>query len=156
MTKAKKHQVTKQPSDLDDKEFVGKLCAEIASGQNLKKLLRSYSGNLENKFWIKVYNDEAFARLISRARSAGMDNLALECLDIADSSDETNYNSKKLQIWTRQWLCSKLSPRYRDKGLLDNGDTNQPTELIVRWGKPKEKDIITIENVETETKALDA
>jgi hypothetical protein len=151
-----KNQVTKEPSDLDDKEFVGKLCAEIASGQNLKKLLRSYSGNLENKFWIKVYNDEAFARLISRARSAGMDNLALECLDIADSSDETNYNSKKLQIWTRQWLCSKLSPRYRDKGLLDNGDTNQPTELIVRWGKPREKDIISIDNVETDTKALDA
>jgi len=155
MSKAK-NQLTKEPSDLDDKEFVGKLCAEIASGQNLKKLLRSYSGNLENKFWIKVYNDEAFARLISRARSAGMDNLALECLDIADSSDETNYNSKKLQIWTRQWLCSKLSPRYRDKGLLDNGDTNQPTELIVRWGKPREKDIISIDNVETDTKALDA
>jgi hypothetical protein len=156
MTKAKTNQVTKQPSDLDDKEFVGKLCAEIASGQNLKKLLRNYSGNLENKFWIKVYNDEAFARLVSRARSAGMDNLALECLDIADSSDETNYNSKKLQIWTRQWLCSKLSPRYRDKGLLDNGDTNGPTELIVRWGKPREKDIISIDSIETDTKALDA
>ena len=154
MTKAKNHQVTKEASNLDDKEFVGKLCAEIASGQNLKKLLRSYAGNLENKFWIKVYKDEAFARLISRARSAGMDNLALECLDIADSSDETNYNSKKLQIWTRQWLCSKLSPRYRDKGLLDNGDTNQPTELIVRWGKPK--DIKTSEAIEIESKALDA
>ena len=154
MTKAKKHQVTKEPSDLEDKEFVGKLCADIASGQNLKKLLRSYSGNLENKFWVKVYKDEAFARLISRARSAGMDNLALECLDIADSSDETNYNSKKLQIWTRQWLCSKLSPRYRDKGLLDNGDANQPTELIVRWGKPK--DIKTTQPIEIDTNTLDA
>ena len=155
MTKAKKHQVTKEASNLDDKEFVGKLCAEIASGQNLKKLLRSYSGNLENKFWIKVYNDEAFARLISRARSAGMDNLALECLDIADSSDETNYNSKKLQIWTRQWLASKLNhKRYGDKGLLGSGDTNQPTELIVRWGKPK--DIKSSEAIEIETKALDS
>ena len=153
MTKAKTKIEEKQPSDLEDKEFVGKLCAEIASGQNLKKLLRSYSGNLENKFWIKVYNDESFARLVSRARSAGMDNLALECLDICDSADETNYNSKKLQIWTRQWLCSKLSPRYRDKGLLDN-DNNTPTELIVRWGKPK--DIKTTEPIEIDTKTLDA
>jgi len=154
MPKAKTNQLTKEPSNLDDKEFVGKLCAEIASGQNLKKLLRSYSGNLENKFWIKVYNDESFARLVSRARSAGMDNLALECLDICDSADETNYNSKKLQIWTRQWLCSKLSPRYRDKGLLDN-DNNTPTELIVRWGQPKDKVIIDIESVDEDTKALD-
>ena len=156
MTKAKTKIEEKQPSDLENKEFVGKLCAEIASGQNLKKLLRSYSGNLENKFWIKVYNDESFARLVSRARSAGMDNLALECLDICDSADETNYNSKKLQIWTRQWLCSKLSPRYRDKGLLDNGDNNAPTELIVRWGQPKDKVIKDIESVEIDTKALDA
>ena len=141
--------------NLDDKAFVAELCSEIASGKNLKKVLRSYSGNLENKFWSKMYTDESFARLISRARSAGMDSLAMETLELADEADETNYNSQKLKIWARQWLCSKLSPRYRDKGLLDATDSNAPTELIVRWGQPKDKLIKTINDLEEEPKALE-
>jgi predicted DNA-binding ribbon-helix-helix protein len=148
----------KPEGDLENADFIAELLARLASGENVQKTLRSYSGDLERRFWKKCYLEPNFALTIARAREAGIDALVSETLTIADEADETNYNSAKLKIHARQWLASKLNhKRYGDKGLLGSGDTNAPTELIVRWGKPREtKDIISIEATESDTKALDA
>jgi len=145
----------KPQADLENTDFIAELLARLASGENVQKTLRSYSGDLERRFWKKCYLDSNFASTIARAREAGIDALVSETLTIADEADETNYNSAKLKIHARQWLASKLNhKRYGDKGLLGSGDNNAPTELIVRWGQAK--DIKTIESVEIDTKTLDA
>jgi len=144
----------KPQSDLDNTDFIAELLARLASGENVQKTLRSYSGDLERRFWKKCYLDSNFASTIARAREAGIDALVSETLTIADEADETNYNSAKLKIHARQWLASKLNhKRYGDKGLLGSADNNQPTELIVRWGQAK--DIKTTEPIEIDTKTLD-
>jgi len=144
-------------ADLDNTDFIAELLARLASGENVQKTLRSYSGDLERRFWKKCYLEPNFASTIARAREAGIDALVSETLTIADEADETNYNSAKLKIHARQWLASKLNhKRYGDKGLLGDGGNNTPTELIVRWGQPKDKVIKDIESVEIDTKTLDA
>ena len=147
--------MTKPSRDLDDPNFVAELLARLASGESVSKVLRSYSGNLERNFWKRCYLDQTFATTIARAREAGVDSLVAETLDIADSCDETTVQSAKLKVHARQWLASKLNwKRYGEKGLLGSGDTNQPTELIVRWGK--QKDIKTTQPIEIDTNTLDA
>jgi len=146
----------KPQGDLENTDFIAELLARLASGENVQKTLRSYSGDLERRFWKKCYLDSNFASTIARAREAGIDALVSETLTIADEADETNYNSAKLKIHARQWLASKLNhKRYGDKGLLGDGANNTPTELIVRWGQAKDKDIKTIETIEADTKTLD-
>ena len=143
-------------ADLENPDFIAELLARLASGENVQKTLRSYSGDLERRFWKKCYLEPTFALTIARAREAGIDALVSETLTIADEADETNYNSAKLKIHARQWLASKLNhKKYGDKGLLGSTEGNGLTELVVRWGQPKDKVIKTIESIDVEPNTLE-
>ena len=65
-------------------------------------------------------------------------------------------NAGRVVIDTYKWIAARLKPTvYADKtSLLGDANGNAPTELIVRWGKPK--DIKTTDSIEIESKAIDS
>lgn len=94
--------------------------------------------------------DEAFARDIARAREAGFDAIALECLDIADNTendtkwvggDEGNERAvansewisrSKLRVETRLKLLAKWDPkRYGDKLALGQAEDLGPLTVVI-------------------------
>lgn len=89
-----------------------------------------------------VIQDEAFGAQYARAREAGMEALADEILDIADSQEgdvitkldgtktpnHDNINRAKLRVDTRKWIMSKIAPKkYGDK--LDLNHSGSVTQL---------------------------
>jgi hypothetical protein len=52
----------------------------------------------------------------ARARDAGMDRLAEEVMEIADSATKETYCESRLQVDARRWYVSKLAPKkYGDR-----------------------------------------
>lgn len=100
--------------------------------------------------------DDAFARDIARAREAGFDAIALECLDIADevsrdtkkgANGEEMCNAEwisrsKLRVETRLKLLAKWDPkRYGEKvALTGGGEGDAPLRFIVETGVPRAAD----------------
>jgi len=57
-----------------------------------------------------------FATRYARARDKGLDNMADECLVIADSATAEDAQARRLSVDTRKWYLSKLAPkRYGDQ-----------------------------------------
>lgn len=108
--------------------------------------------------WMDAHED--FAASIARAREAGFDALAHECLEIAEDGsrdyaekerpDGTKYEAfdsehvqrSKLRIETRLKLLAKWDPkRYGDKVALVGGDPSQgdkpiQAEIVTRFIRP--------------------
>lgn len=98
--------------------------------------------------WAKA--NDAFSRDIARAREAGFDAIALECLDIADNTendtkwvggDEGNERAvansewisrSKLRVETRLKLLAKWDPkRYGDKLALGQAEDLGPLTVVI-------------------------
>lgn len=129
-------------------ETADQLCDLLADGIPLRVICRG-----ENMpAWRTVYDwmaaDTAFAARIARAREAGFDALASQCLEIADDETEDWLLTKKgpilneaavarskLRVDTRLKLLAKWDPkRYGEKMQL-SGDAEAPlTVEIVRFG----------------------
>ena len=70
----------------------------------------------ESQVYLYLAKDEAFQRVIARAREAQQEFEADNCVALADQATEENWQSTKLKIWARQWRASKLHPKkYGDK-----------------------------------------
>ena len=66
-------------------------------------------------------------------------------------------NAGRVVIDTYKWIAARLKPQvYAEKtSLLGDVNGNAPTELVVRWGQPKDKLIKTINDLEEEPKAIE-
>lgn len=110
-----------EKQDILDKLAVGLSLRSIcmAEGMPSESLVRKW-----------VVQDEAFGAQYARAREAGMEALADEILDIADSQEGdvittqdgreiTNHDAiqrAKLRVDTRKWIMSKIAPKkYGDR-----------------------------------------
>lgn len=100
-------------------------------------------------FYRQIDADEDLQKRYARAKSASLDALADEILELADESrlgkktretkdgtfDEYGdmVERSRLQIDSRKWLLSKLAPkRFGDTVALTGGDGG-PVKIVVGW-----------------------
>jgi len=160
-TKAKKTRKTAAPAEAKapgrpssfTQEVADEICRRLAQGEPLAQICRD-----DNMPAVRTVSDwkkasEAFSADFVRAREEGFDQIAADCLDIADeTSNDTVYgesgaraNSEwisrsKLRIETRLKLLAKWDPkRYGDKITQEHANpdgTGLFTGITVRFVKP--------------------
>ena len=131
---------------------------EISEGKSLRSALKKaktgfsqfYQGLLDNKEYADQY---AHARACQAESSF---EAVLNAVNRVEKGD-LDANAGRVVIDTYKWIAARLKPTvYAERtSLLGDVSGNQPTELVVRWGQPKPKDIKTIESLEEEPKAID-
>ena len=90
-----------------------RICHLIAAGNTVPKAL-TMVGVTKGVFWSKHARDGAFRDAVYQARLMGVEALADEILEIADSRADPRHRA--VQIEARKWLLTKLMPRrYGDK-----------------------------------------
>lgn len=116
-----------------DPDIAAAICARLACGESLRAICRDDAFPPEStvRGWA-VDDVDGFAARYARARDIGLDTMADELLEIADtpregvrteSSDdgiktvtEDMLGHRRLQIDARKWYLAKLAPkRYGDK-----------------------------------------
>lgn len=98
----------------DQSIFIPEILEWIEKGKTLRSYCRqdgkpSYGAIYD---WLEENTD--FASRFARARLCGFDQIADECLEIADTEKDANIG--KLRVWTRTQLLAKWNPKkYGDK-----------------------------------------
>jgi hypothetical protein len=132
---------------------------EISEGKSLRSALKKAKTGF-SQFYQGLKDSKAYADQYAHARQCQAESSFEAVLNAVQEvhSGKLDANAGRVVIDTYKWIAARLKPTvYAEKGLLDSSTVNGPTELIVRWGKPREsKDIIAIDNIENQTKALDA
>lgn len=125
-----------RPSDYTP-EIAAEICSQLAEGMSLRKICLADAMPDKATVFRWLGTNTVFRDQYAKAREAGMDAMAEECLDIAD--DGTNdfgfkegddadgagakpvflaehVQRSKLRVDTRKWLMSKMAPKkYGDK-----------------------------------------
>jgi hypothetical protein len=114
-----------RPSNYSE-AVVATICDRLATGESLRSVCRDETmpGRQAVVAWLS--RDPSFFERYSRARLAGLDEIADQLIEIADAADGGDEGSAarasaqvqhaKLRIDTRKWLLSKLAPqRYGDR-----------------------------------------
>jgi hypothetical protein len=127
-------------------EIAEDICSRLSTGEPLAQICRDDAMPAYRTVydWMAAHDD--FSANIARAREAGFDQIAMDCLDIADDKsgdvrfvgeDErevcnTEFVQRaKLRIETRLKLLAKWDPkRYGDKMALVGGDPAQGDQPI--------------------------
>ena len=128
---------------------------EISEGKSLRSALKKAKTGF-SQFYQGLKDSKEYAEQYAHARHCQAESSFEAILSAVHEvhTGKLDANSGRVVIDTYKWIAARLKPTvYAEKTSL-LGDTNQPTELIVRWGKPK--DIKSSEAIEIETKALDA
>lgn len=89
----------------------------------MSQFCRDYPDGPQKTQWFDWLREDAtFAENYSRAREAGADTLADDCIAIADEVkdagqfDSARVNAARLRVDARKWVASKLKPRvYADR-----------------------------------------
>lgn len=115
-------------------EMVDEIIARVSDGEPLAQVCRSEGMPKVRTFYDWVEADEDLAARFARAREAGFDVIAYDCLDLADTEPEieTTANGtkrdsafvawKKNQVETRLKLLAKWDPkRYGERQAVDLG-----------------------------------
>ena len=95
-----------------------------------------------------MYQDETLSTAIAHARDLGYDNIAEECLDIADDANNDwmertdkdgrstgwvvngeHVQRSKLRIETRLKLLAKFNPKKYGESVTHKGDAENPLEV---------------------------
>jgi hypothetical protein len=129
---------------------------EISEGKSLRSALKKAKTGF-SQFYQGLKDSKAYSDQYAHARQCQAESSFEAVLNAVNEvhSGKLDANAGRVVIDTYKWIAARLKPTvYAERGLLDNSTGNQPTELIVRWGKPK--DIKTTEPIEIDTKALDA
>src|SRR5262245_2322493 len=106
-------------------EWVAAFCLEIASGVSLKKICRRPDQPHHSTVFEWLHTKPEFRDKYAIAKSAAMDAMAEEILEIADESQDdwkTDERGReipnkevvlrsRLRIETRKWLMCKLNPK---------------------------------------------
>lgn len=115
------------------------ICARLAAGESLRAICRDKGMPAEStvRLWV-TDNAHGFAAQYARAREVGLDALADELMEIADTpvigsktkiDEEGNsevtqgdmIEHRRLQVDARKWYLSKLAPKkYGDKLALEH------------------------------------
>jgi len=93
------------------------ICARLAEGESLRSICADATmpAACTVREWI-LADLHHFATRYARARDKGLDNMADECLVIADSATAEDAQARRLSVDTRKWYLSKLAPkRYGDQ-----------------------------------------
>ena len=122
---------------------------DISEGKSLRSALRSVNSGF-SQFYKGLKDNPKLEEQYAHARSCQAES-SFEAILTAVNDVKNGVldpNAGRVVIDTYKWISARLKPTvYADKPLLGGGD-NSPTELIVRWGKPKE-DIKTLKDAET-------
>ena len=128
---------------------------EISEGKSLRSALKKAKTGF-SQFYQGLKDSKEYAEQYAHARHCQAESSFEAILNAVNEvhTGRLDANAGRVVIDTYKWIAARLKPTvYAEKTSL-LGDTNQPTELIVRWGKPK--DIKSSEAIEIETKSLDA
>lgn len=148
-----------RPSSYSD-ELAKEICDRLSKGEPLARICRDEHMPCDDTVRNWADKDEAFSRAIARAREAGFDFLAAECLEIADDGsadyklsdregrdivvDSEHIQRSKLRIETRLKLLAKWDPkRYGDRLGLEHSDPDGKNpfgslmELVAANGRPR-------------------
>ena len=128
---------------------------EISEGKSLRSALKKAKTGF-SQFYQGLKDSKELAEQYAHARHCQAESSFEAVLNAVNEvhTGKLDANAGRVVIDTYKWIAARLKPTvYAEKTSL-LGDTNQPTELIVRWGKPK--DIKTTECIDIETKALDS
>ena len=156
-----------------DPEIARIICEQLSEGIPLRQICRENDGF---PAWRTVYDwmgrDEALSASIARARDIGYDNIAEQCLHIADTpewGEETTetvddkgkiiiskrridlLGHRKLQVETRLKLLAKFHPtKYGDKTIVAGDPNGAP---ITTEDKSADKFLQIIKNMEMTKRA---
>ena len=128
---------------------------EISEGKSLRSALKKAKTGF-SQFYQGLKDSKEYADQYAHARYCQAEASFEAVLNAVNEvhTGKLDANAGRVVIDTYKWIAARLKPTvYAEKTSL-LGDTNQPTELIVRWGKPK--DIKSSEPIEIETKAIDS
>lgn len=120
-------------------EFAKELVAWLAAGKSLRDYCLQPGKPCFATVYERIAKDEAFARRVAVAREVGYDQIAQECLAIADEipADAVEVAHQRLRIDTRLRLLAKWSPRrYGDRQAVEHSGDNR---IIVVTGVPERK-----------------
>ena len=129
---------------------------EISEGKSLRSALKKAKTGF-SQFYQGVKDSKELTEQYAHARHCQAESSFEAILSAVNEvhTGKLDANAGRVVIDTYKWIAARLKPTvYAERGLLDNSVGNQPTELIVRWGKPK--DIKSSEAIEIDTNTLDA
>jgi len=130
---------------------------EISEGKSLRSALKKARTGF-SQFYQGLKESKELTEQYAHARSCQAESSFEAILNAVNEvhAGKLDANAGRVVIDTYKWVAARLKPTvYAEKtSLLGEANGNAPTELIVRWGKPK--DIKTIETIEADTKAIDA
>jgi len=109
------------------------ICARLAEGESLRSICADATmpAACTVREWI-LADLHHFAARYARARDKGLDNMADECLVIADSATAEDAQARRLSVDTRKWYLSKLAPkRYGDQQPAAGGVGGVQINLVV-------------------------
>ena len=128
---------------------------EISEGKSLRSALKKAKTGF-SQFYQGLKDSKELTEQYAHARHCQAESSFEAILNAVNEvhTGKLDANAGRVVIDTYKWIAARLKPTvYAEKTSL-LGDTNQPTELIVRWGK--QKDIKSSEAIEIETKAIDS
>lgn len=146
-----------RPSDFTQ-EIAGEICARLSKGEPLAVICRDDHMPAYRTVYDWQKARDTFSASIARAREEGHDNIAADCLSIADDKSgdvkmvgpegeerevcDTEFVQRaKLRIETRLKLLAKWDPkRYGDKLAHVGGNPEDPpiqTSVTVTFVQPK-------------------
>jgi hypothetical protein len=130
---------------------------EISEGKSLRSALKKAKTGF-SQFYQGVKDSKELTDQYAHARHCQAESSFEAILSAVNEvhTGKLDANAGRVVIDTYKWIAARLKPTvYADKtSLLGDANGNAPTELIVRWGKPK--DIKTTQPIEIDTNTLDA
>lgn len=130
-------------------DVISAICEHIADGRSMREICRMDGMPAMSTVFKHLALDAQFAEQYARAKSAGIEAMAEEILDIADnarndwmernggdepgwSANGENVRRAQLRIDSRKWLLAKLAPKkYGDKV-----DVAHSGDLTINWPVP--------------------
>jgi len=106
--------ITRKQMALLDKAGEFAIFEFISQGGNIAQLKKKFGvGNRAFYKWLKLEPNRH--QKYKEAQREKADFLAESCLEISDSSDQSNYNANRLKIDTRKWIAGQLNEKWSDK-----------------------------------------
>lgn len=122
-----------RPTKYDPSKLVPEICERLANKETLADICRDSHMPSHDTVTNWRHEDEAINRAIVRAREAGYERLAAECVEIADNpeKEDRDVQRDRLRVDTRLKLLAKWFPtKYGDKIALSN-DEERPLKIII-------------------------
>ena len=132
-TKKKTTKKAGRPVKYDPDKLVPEICDRLANRQPLAEICRLPHMPCHDLVTKWRHEDADINRCIVRAREAGYEKLAYECVEIADNphQEERDVQRDRLRVDTRLKLLAKWWPtKYGDK-LEVAGDKDKPLRIII-------------------------